>query len=213
MNSRIFNPDATEGYYTNPNPNPKKKNNTSNIKKLNPGSLWWKKTTANLRNIINPDMAESQIWKKKKHLKSQEFQSPWRKKFTPVKFCEYQSRCGRQNHNPKKNKKHCCKSQREYYDPWDVAESSQSQTSEKQDTMQISRIVSISSGKKAHQRQYKALRSCLKELVIQETVSNLSAAAQPHLRDMKTFTNRCNIITCLQVYLRTFKKLLLCTLM
>ncbi len=28
----------------------------------------------------------------------------------------------------------------------------------KQDTLQISRIVSITSGKKAHQRQYKALR-------------------------------------------------------
>jgi hypothetical protein len=56
-------------------------------------------------------------------------------------------------------------------------------------------------------RDTKHLESCLKELVSQETV------AQPHLRDMKTFTNRCNIITCLQVYLRTFKKLLLCTLM
>jgi hypothetical protein len=31
--------DATEGYYRNPNPNPKKKNNTSNLKKLNLGSL------------------------------------------------------------------------------------------------------------------------------------------------------------------------------
>jgi hypothetical protein len=64
-------------------------------------------------------------------------------------------------------------------------------------------------GRKLTRDNTKHLESCLKELVSQETVAILSAAPQPHLRDMKTFTNRCNIITCLQVYLRTFKKLLL----
>jgi hypothetical protein len=47
-------------------------------------------------------------------------------------------------------------------------------------------------GRKLTRDSTKHVESCLKELVSQETVANLSAAAQPHLRDMKTFTNGCN---------------------
>jgi hypothetical protein len=75
-----------------------------------------------------------------------------------VKFCEYQSRCGRQITTQRKTTNTAANLNRNIMilEMWQKVHEVRLQ--KKQDTLQISRIVSITSGKKAHQRQYKALR-------------------------------------------------------